>query len=281
MFLTKNQNAYLLPIFVNFADTKIFFMKKTGYYLFYSFAWFVSILPTKLQYIISDFFYLIVFYVVKYRREVVYKNLKNSFPDKSEKQLKKIEKAFYHHLVDLFIEEMAMLNLSEKEINKRHKFINLELIDKLYAQNIGIVGVTGHYCNWEWIIYLQRKCNYRGLAIYKPLSDKNFEKFMNKNRERYGALAVPMKKTLKQLIIQVRKNELPFSVMVADQSPGNDESNYWTTFLNQETAFYMGVEKIAKKFNHAVVFISMRKVKRGYYETTFELITENKRVSDY
>jgi len=249
-------------------------MKKIAYYLFYSFAWFVSVLPMKLQYLISDFFYLIIFYLAKYRRDVVRKNLRNSFPNKTEKEIKRIEKLFYHHLVDLFIEEMTMLTISSKKISKRNKFLNIELLDNLYRQNMGVIGVTGHYCNWEWLNYLEVNCNYRGLAIYKPLSDKNFEKFMNNVREKYGSIAVPMKRTLKQLIIQVRKNELPFSMMVADQSPGNDESNYWTTFLNQETAVYMGVEKIAKKFNHAVVFISMRKVKRGYYETSFELITD-------
>ena len=249
-------------------------MKKIAYYLFYSFAWFVSILPMKLQYLISDFFYLIIFYLAKYRRNVVANNLKNSFPNKTEKELKEIEKAFYHHLVDLFIEEMAMVSISDKEISKRNKFFNIELLDDLHKKNMGVIGVTGHYCNWEWLNYLEANCNYRGLAIYKPLSDKNFEKFMNKVREKYGSIAVPMKSTLKQLILQSRKNELPFSMMVADQSPGGDISSYWTNFLNQDTPVYLGVEKIAKKFNHAVVFISMRKVKRGYYETTFELITE-------
>jgi len=249
-------------------------MKKTAYYLFYSFAWFISILPTKLQYVISDFFYVIIFYIIKYRRDVVASNLRKSFPEKSEQELKKIEKAYYHHLLDLFIEVMSMINISDKAMRKRNKFMNIELLDDLSKRNIGIVGVAGHYCNWEWFNYLNANCDYRGLAIYKPLSDKNFEKFMNRIREKYGSIAVPMKRTLKQLIIQSRKEELPFSMMVADQAPGKDEHQYWTTFLNQETAIYLGVEKIAKKFNHAVVFINMRKVKRGYYETTFELITD-------
>ena len=257
-------------------------MKNIAYYLFYSFAWFISILPMKLQYVISDFFYIIIYYIVRYRRDVVATNLKKSFPQKTEKELKKIEKAYYHHLLDLFIEVISMINISDKSIKKRNKFMNIELLDDLSKRNIGVVGVAGHYCNWEWFNYLNANCNYRGLAIYKPLSDKNFEKFMNSIREKYGSIAVPMKRTLKQLIIQTRKGELPFSMMVADQSPGNDENNYWTTFLNQETPVYMGVEKIAKKFNHAVVFINMRKVKRGYYETSFELITDKpKETKDY
>jgi len=249
-------------------------MKKIVYYLFYSFAWFISILPMKLQYLISDFFYLITYYIVKYRREVVSKNLKNSFPNKTDKELKKIEKAYYHHFIDLFIEVMVMINISDKSIKKRNKFLNIDLLNNLYEKNIDIIGVTGHYCNWEWYNYLEANCEYRGLAIYKPISDKNYEGFMNRIREKYGSIAVAMNNTLKQLIIQKQKGELAFSLMVADQSPSREDSNYWTSFLNQDTPVYIGVEKIAKKFNYAVVFISMRKVKRGFYETTFELITE-------
>ncbi len=249
-------------------------MKKLVYYLFYSFAWFISILPMRLQYIISDFFYIITYYIVKYRREVVASNLRNSYPEKTEKEIKKIEKAYYHHFIDLFIEVMSMLTISEKSINKRNKFKNIELLDNLYEKNIGVVGVGGHYCNWEWFNYLETKCDYRGLAIYKPISDKNYEVFMNRVREKYGSIAVPMNNTLKQLLIQLREGELPFSLMIADQSPAKHETSYWTNFLNQDTAVYLGVEKIAKKYNQAVVFINMRKVKRGYYETTFELITE-------
>lgn len=249
-------------------------MKKMGFILFYSFAWFISILPMKLQYLISDFFYIIAYYLIKYRREVVRVNLEKSFPDKSAKELIKIEKAYYHHFIDLFIEVMDILNISNKSMSKRNKFVNLELLDNLYKKNIGVIGVTGHYCNWEWYNFLEANCEFKGLAIFKPISDKNYESFMNKIRAKYGSIPVSMKNTLRQLIIQKQKKELPFSLMVADQSPGNEESNYWTTFLNQDTAVYMGVEKIAKKFNHAVVFMSMRKVKRGYYETTFELITD-------
>lgn len=249
-------------------------MKKFAFYLFYSFAWFISILPMSLQYVISDFFYFIAFYIVKYRKDVVYSNLINAFPNKNNSEIDKIAKAYYHHFIDLFIEIMVMINISEKSLQKRNKFTNIELLSSLYERNIGVVGISGHYCNWEWFNYLNKNCRYKGLAIYKTISDPSFEWFMKSIREKFGSIAVPMQSTLRQLIIQTKKEELPFTMMVADQSPGGDDNKYWTTFLNQETDVLLGAEKIAKKFNHAVVFINMRKIKRGYYETSFELITD-------
>jgi KDO2-lipid IV(A) lauroyltransferase len=249
-------------------------MNKISFFLFYIFAWFIAILPVRLQYLFSDGVFVIAYYLIGYRRNVVMQNLKNAFPEKTETELHIIEKKYYQHLVDVFIEVLAMFSLNEKRMQKRHKFINIELLQNLYDKNVGIVGVSGHYNNWEWLNFLNSKVNYIGLAIFKPISNPLYENFMNKIREKFGSLAVSMNNTLREIIEQKRKGKLPFVLMVSDQAPSYTEKNYWTQFLNQETLFFTGVEKIAKKYNFAVVFIKMRKIKRGYYETTFELITE-------
>ncbi len=249
-------------------------MNKISFFLFYIFAWFIAILPVRLQYLFSDGVFVIAYYLIGYRRNVVMQNLKNAFPEKTETELHIIEKKYYQHLVDVFIEVLAMFSLNEKRMQKRHKFINIELLQNLHDKNVGIVGVSGHYNNWEWLNFLNSKVNYIGLAIFKPISNPLYENFMNKIREKFGSLAVSMNNTLREIIEQKRKGKLPFVLMVSDQAPSYTEKNYWTQFLNQETLFFTGVEKIAKKYNFAVVFIKMRKIKRGYYETTFELITE-------
>ncbi len=255
-------------------------MKLVGYYIFYGFAWLLSFLPMGVLFIISDMFYVLVYYLFGYRKKVVVSNLKNSFPEKSDKEILIITKQFYHHLVDIFIELIGIMHMSEKSIKKRMKYKNLDLIYELHKEGKGIAGVTGHYNNWEWLNSFQlfsskEKANYQGMAIYKPLSDKNFEKFLNQIRERFGAKAVPMNNTLKELIMLKRKSVMPFPILVSDQSPVKNEINFWTDFLNQETAVYLGAEKLAQKLDMAVIFVKIRKVKRGYYETEFELITKN------
>lgn len=249
-------------------------MSKIGFYIFYAFAWTISFLPMSVLYVISDFFYLIIYKIFGYRKKVVRENLKNSFPKKTDKELYQIEKKFYHHLIDIFVEVIAIQHMSEAEIMKRNKFVSNDIAEELINKNIGTIGVLGHYNNWEWLNSLQLYSKYQGLAIYKPLTDKNFEKYMNNIREKWGAKAVPMHETLRKLIQLKKENILPFVMLVSDQSPTKNEINYWTTFLNQETPVFLGVEKIAQKFNYAVVFVKMTKIKRGYYQTELILITD-------
>jgi len=249
-------------------------MAAIGFYIFYAFAWLISLLPLPILYVISDIFYFFIYIIFGYRKKIVRKNLKNAFPEKSKKELLKIEKKFYHHLIDIFIETIKIMHISDKEIKRRNKFINIDIAKDLFKTGKAVIGVVGHYNNWEWFNNMQLYSKHQGLAIFKPINNKRFEKFMNKIREKYGALAVPMHETLRKLIQLRKEGILPFSLMVADQSPVKEEINYWTRFLNQDTPVYLGVEKIAKKFDYAVVFMKMRKVKRGYYETEIVLITD-------
>ena len=236
------------------------------FYLFYAFAWLFSLLPLGVQYLLSDFLFFILYYLSGYRKKVVFNNLKNSFPDKDDKELKRIMKKFYKHLADLFIENIALIHLSEKEILKRVKFKNPELLDEFYENNKSVAIVVGHYANWEWLASVALLTKLKVIAIVKPLSNKRFNEFMNSLRHKFGMHTVAMNKIVREIIAAEKDKQAIATFFAADQSPMKAEIKYWADFLNQKTAVYLGLEKIVKKHKHALVFFKMEKIKRGYYE---------------
>ena len=247
-------------------------MKKVGVYLFLSLSWLLSKAPHFILYGISDFTYVFLFYILKYRKKVVYQNLKNSFPEKSESEIKSIRKKFFHHLSDILIENIALIKMSKKRVLQMVEFEESDLPDQLYQDGKCLIGITGHYCNWELYLILPKYLKHHVLGVYKPLRNKFFDKQFYKMREKFDATPVTMRDSYKTVIKYYKDNKLPFLGLVADQRPPNIAGNYWTTFLNQETAVFMGPEKIAKKLNAAVVFSYSEKIKRGKYKIKFELL---------
>ncbi len=241
-------------------------MSSILFYLFYAFAWLFTLLPLRFQYLLSDFIFFILYYLSGYRKKVVYNNLKNSFPEKEEKELISIMRKFYKHLADLFIENIALIHISEKEILKRVKYKNPEVLDEFYDNNKSVAIVTGHYANWEWLASISLLTKLKVIAIVKPLSNKRFNSFMKSLRQKFGMHTVEMNKIAREILAAKNNKEYIATFFATDQSPMKAEIKYWTDFLNQETAVYLGLEKIVKKHNHAVVFFKMNKIKRGYYE---------------
>ena len=219
--------------------------------------------------------YIILYYIISYRKKVVYTNLKNSFPEKSEKERKAIAKKFYKHLADLFIENITIHFIKEKEILKRVKFTNIEILTNYYKQNKSVIAVLGHYGNWEYYLGMPLITKYLFVGVYKKLSNKLFNKLFIKTRSKFGAEPVEMHNTLRTLIKYANEKKLNFAGFVSDQTPTKSESHYWTKFLNQDTPVFLGVEKIAKKTNQPVVFLYMRKVKRGYYQVEIIKLFDN------
>ena len=232
----------------------------------------LSYLPLRVLYVISDFMFLFIFYIIKYRRKVVKQNLKNSFPRKTDKELNNIERKFYHHFSDLIFEIIKLTSISEGNLRKRVIFTNPELFEKY--KEVSIVLAVSHYGNWEWgISGISLNTEQKMMGVYKKLNNLFFNDFMNKNRAKFGADLVEINETFRYLI--KNKNNPKIIGLLADQSPTKNDSNYWTTFLNQETSVYLGPEKISKKFNYPVLFCSMKKVKRGYYEVFIEELCTN------
>jgi KDO2-lipid IV(A) lauroyltransferase len=250
-------------------------MEAVEFYLFYITNWVITLLPLRILYLFSDVLYLLLYYFPGYRRRIVRTNLKNAFPDKTDQELILIEKKYYKHLADIFIETFKMTHLSVRQLKRRLIINNLELIHRLKAEKRDIVAVSGHYNNWEWMTAITFFTDYKTVAIYKPLKNKYFDQFTNKLRSKYGMTLTPMSNILREIIKDRNAGINTLSTFIADQTPAKGDINYWTQFLNQETAVFLGAEKIASKYNMVVVFFNNRKIKRGYYSMTIELLFEN------
>jgi KDO2-lipid IV(A) lauroyltransferase len=224
---------------------------------------------------ISRASYCIIYYLIGYRKKIVEKNLRIAFPEKSDQEIRKIQKAFFKHLSDVFIETLYLLSMSKKEVTKRYKIGSLELLNKYYAEGKDIVVVTSHFGNWEWAASGWLHLPYNTIGVYKPLSNKLIDKFMVHLRSVYGSPVIPMKNTLRT-IINARKKDDRFALyLIGDQRPLKTDIQHWVNFFNQDTPVITGPEKIARKFNTVFAFLEIEQVKRGYYKANFKIISEN------
>lgn len=250
-------------------------MNKVGFYLIYPFIHILSRLPLRVLFVFSDILFLIAYYVIGYRKDVVRDNLAKSFPEKTTKELRKIERKFYLHLCDSIFEWIFPLHRSGKEMEKYYRFLNPELLNELHREGKGIVGVLGHYGNWEYLSTLPRFIDHKVWAIYKKQKNPQFNQLITQLRSKYGVNMMTNKESIRRLITEARAGEITMTYFLADQSPMRSEIKYWTTFLNRETGVYLGAEQVAKKLDMAVVFMDIRKVKRGRYEVEFQLLSKN------
>jgi Kdo2-lipid IVA lauroyltransferase/acyltransferase len=219
--------------------------------------------------------FVLFYYFPTYRREVVFTNLKNAFPEKNEKELRLIEKKFYRHLADVFIETFKLTHMSKKQLLKRWTVSNAEVLDRLYNEKRDVISILGHYNNWEWLIILPEFTKYKTLSIYKPLKNKYFNKFINDQRAKYGMVLTPMSNIIRE-IVSNRNNKInTLSSIIADQIPPKGDIKYWTTFMNQDTPIYLGAEKIAARYDMAMVFFNVQKVSRGHYHLNIELLFDH------
>jgi len=250
-------------------------MDKIGYYILRGTTWLIHLFPLCLNYLFSDFLFFFTYFVIRYRRNVVRLNLLNSFPEKSKEERKQIERKFYRHLCDTFIETLYYDRISFEESKERVKFLNPELPISYLDQGRPVVVYLGHYNNWEWFVNWPLFTNHRFYAVYKKLRNKAFGQFYYRLRARFGAVPLERAATFRQLMEDTQKGIPTFSAFIFDQTPRINEIQYWTTFLNQDTAVLVGAEKVARKIDAVVVAAHPIKVRRGYYEVEYFLITEN------
>ena len=249
-------------------------MQLLVYLLVLPLLWGISLLPFKLFYIFSDFVCFLVYRVFGYRKKVVRSNLKLAFPEKSLEEIKSIEKKFYRHMCDLFMEMVKSLSIKEKEIKKRFVFTNLDEISDYEDQNRSIIFVCGHYASYEWVISMAYHVKHNGYVVYTPLSNKYFDRLVKKIRHNHKSLIIPRSETIKTLIKNKREGVLAGYGLASDQSPQLEKSFYWRDFMGVKVPVITGPEFLAKKFDHPVVFIDIQKVKRGYYEATFKILAD-------
>ena len=235
----------------------------------------IAIWPLRVLYVLSDLIYPLVYYVAGYRREVVRKNLTHSFPEKTEQEIKEIEKNFYRHFCDYVMETVKLMHISDEEMRRRMRFTNPEYIEQLRSDGRPIFLYLGHQANWEYIISVTMWINPGMTAgqIYHPLSNKVMDKLIYRLRSRFNTVGIPQKQALRSIITMVRNGEQPILGFIADQRPPRRPEPEWMTFLNQDTPIITGGEAMGRKLNAHFIYGCMKCVRRGYYELTFQPIT--------
>lgn len=233
----------------------------------------LSLLPLPVLYVLADLLYVVVYYLIGYRRKVVLQNLRNSFPEKSEQEIHRISKDFYRQFADVMVEILRLRSMDRAEMERRIVFANQELLDGYVQQGKTVITMGSHSCNWEWVLSAGAvQFGFPAEGIYKPLSNPFFEAFMLRARSRLGARLIRMKDTLRDFA--AHRNVPRVVAMLSDQTPLKSEITFWTTFLHQDTPFYEGAEKLAKRFGSPVLFLDVQRTRRGHYTLTFETISD-------
>lgn len=252
------------------------------FYVLYAFLRILAFLPFWLLYCIADGLYFILYYFVRYRLNVVKDNISRAYPLKTNDEQLEIQKAFYHHFTDVIVESLKMIRMSPAQLSQRMQLLNPEILDKYRDNGRSILAIGAHYGNWEWTLGIVPFLKYKTIGVYKPLNNKRFDKITNKTRTRFGAEFVSMRDVIR-ILLKYKKEGIPtFNVFIADQSPVWQEIQYWTPFLNQMTAVYLGPEKIARQFDMVVLYGKVKKTRRGRYTIELVPLEENPlKTTDY
>ena len=247
-------------------------MQLLVFILVYPFLWFISILPYRLFYGFSDLVCFLVYHLIGYRKKVVRDNLELVFPTKSKQEINRIEKKFYTHMCDMFLEMVKTMNLSKDEVKKRYDVINIETLQKV-LQTKSVLVVCSHYANWEWNVSINNYVDAKGYAVYQKIGNKYFDAFIKKVRARWNTTLITQRETVKTVIGNHKNNIRAGYGMVSDQSPQWHRAQYWSEFMGIKVPIFNGTEIMARKMDLAVVFLKVSKVKRGYYKAEFIPIT--------
>jgi len=241
------------------------------YLVFRGFILLFRLIPFRLLYGFADLIFYLVYYIIGYRKKVVFDNLRNSFPEKPEIEIGRIARGFYHHFADILIESLKSFTMEPEAIIKRYQVDNSEIPDEFYRQGKSIICVAGHYGNWEWAgVAGDSQLLHKPVGFYKPLSNVFIDRHIQKTRVRGRTQLASIVKTAETF--NTVWDEPVVFYMVSDQSPSSSRLAYWLNFLNQDTAVLHGPEKYARIHNFPVVFARVKKIKRGYYTVNFKML---------
>lgn len=242
------------------------------YYVLLILLYPIALLPLRVLYALSDAVYVLLYYVVGYRKGVVLDNLHHAFPEKSKQELQHIMKLFYRNFCDQWIETLKLLTISKKQLN-RHITGNWEVFHQLNDEGINTYALLGHTFNWEWANVACQYNNPQQFAgVYMPVKNKGFDRLMLRLRARGGGWMISMKaKKGFQRLEGVRY----IAGLIADQNPSNLQSAIWLPFMNREAPFFKGPEQLARRAKAAVTFVGIKRIKRGYYQIHISLITKD------
>ena len=247
------------------------------YHLMFGLWWLFSALPLPLHYLGANLLYLLMRYVIRYRRDVVRRNIAESFPELSPRKRRIIERRFYLFFCDYIVESIKFFSITKFELRYRMQFKGLERLHESLRQGRSCAVFLGHYGNWEWVsslpLWVDPKLG-KCLQLYHPLRNKSMDRLMGYVRERMGSTNIPMKQSLR-LIMKYKKEGLPVLVgFIADQAPKWSSVGYWMPFLGHDTPVLTGAERIAQKLDMDCYFLHVRRKRRGRYEAEFQLMTD-------
>ncbi len=252
------------------------------YILFYPIIWLISILPFPVFYLVSDGVCFLTYRVIGYRKKTVRENLALALPHLSETERRNIEKKFYSHLCDMFLEMIKTLSISQKEIEKRFTFSNLDVYLELERKNKSVAVLCAHYASYEWVISMNYYIHHKGYGIYKKIANPYFDKLVKKIRSKFKAELITTKETIATIANNYTNGELSLYGFASDQSPKKNAAYHWAPFMGHEVPVHTGAEMLAKRFDMNVIFLRTKKIKRGYYEASFEVLSDDvKSVPNY
>ena len=233
----------------------------------------ISRVPFAALYLVSTAFYLLNRYLIRYRYDVVRDNLRNAFPDRSEKEIDALTEKTFRNLADLLVETIKGIGISREELERRMTISGSDRVRELYDRGEPLVCLSAHHCNWEWLLlYSCLHLPHPYFVAYQPFHDERFDEFMLEARTRFGGRAVPSTDLIRQ-VIRHRK-EMKTLALLADQSPSRDERKHWTKFLNQDTAFIDGIDSLAWLTKMPIIFVHSTRTKRGHYDIYLKVIAE-------
>ncbi len=242
--------------------------------LFYIIILPISWLPFPLLYGLSDILFFIFYYIFPYRRKVVLQNLRSSFPEKPEAEIRKIEKEFYRHFCDVLVETIKLFSASQNAIESRIQLVNPELLDEYFTKGKSLILVTGHYANWEWpAVTLTSHSKHKGTGIYQRLSSKFFDKKLRQTRARFGMELMSTREVAD--FFESHQNQLCAYGFINDQSPSDPKKGHWMKFLNQPTCMLTGAERYAVKYNYPILYGAITRIKRGHYRIEYIPVSDS------
>jgi KDO2-lipid IV(A) lauroyltransferase len=252
------------------------------YIFLYPILWSISILPFRLLYIISDGFYILTYYIIGYRKKIVRENLALTLPHLSDKERLIIEKKSYQNMCDVFLEMIKTLTISKSEMDRRYKFKNIEVYDYFEKKGKSIALLCAHYASYEWAISINSKILFEGYAVYKKINNRYFDKLVRDIRSKFKATLITTKETIPTMASNFRSKTYSLYGLVSDQSPKLNATHHWQKFMGVEVPVHTGGEMLAKKYDMNVIFLRTKKIKRGYYEASLEVLSDDvKSVPNY
>lgn len=253
--------------------SKIFYSALDGFFRL------MARLPLGVLYIISDVLYVLIYHVARYRVGIARKNICDSFPDKSQKECREIERKFYRHFADYIVETVKLLHISDEEMRKRMHYFGVDMVDESLDNGRSCAVYAGHYANWEWLPSITLWSHYSSTdkvsfgQIYRPLRNKWFDNFLLSLRSRFNSVSIPKNNSLRHLLKEKVEGVLTVTGFISDQHPAVKDNGHVLRFLNHDTAFITGSELLATRLGMDVYYFDVEKVGRGYYKTTLRKIT--------